>query len=373
MNEVRIGIVGMANMGRQHARYLANGEIEGARLTAICANHPSTIDSAKQQLPDDVAGFTDYNEFLHSGLIDAVMIVAPHYSHPELAIKAFEAGLHVLVEKPAGVYTKQVIPMNEAAKKSGKVFSIMYQERANPAFVRLREMIQNGKLGRIRRMIWIETISYRSNCYYASAPWRGTYETDGGGVLLNQAIHSIDTWQWLFGMPEQVQAFCECGKYHPIEVEDEAVAYMRYKNGAIGTFIASTGDAPGTSRLEITCDSGKVVAEGRRLTFYKLDMPEPEYNKTNNNPFGKLKTVVSTVEYPPREGFSHPDVTQNFTDAILYGAENKWNGLDGINSLELVNAMMLSGWQNGAMIHLPLDADLYHQTLLEKIEQNKKN
>lgn len=367
MNEVRIGIVGISNMGLQHARYIVRGEIEGARLTAVCATRQATIDSAKKELPEDVAGFTDYDAFLHSGLIDAVMIVTPHYSHPELTIKAFEAGLHVLVEKPAGVYTKQVLPMNEAAEKSGKVYSIMYQERANPVFVKLREMIKNGKLGRIHRIIWIETTCYRNDYYYTSTPWRGTYATDGGGVLLNQAIHQLDTWQWLFGMPQSVQAFCEFGKYHPIEVEDEAVAHMRYPDGAIGTFIASTGDAPGTNRLEITCDNGKVIVEGRKLTFHKLEIPEPEYNKTSTEAFGHLKSVVTTVEYPPREGFLHPEVTQNFTDAILYGAENKWDGRSGLNSLELANAMVLSSWEGNSIIPLPMDAERYYSLLEEKI------
>ena len=367
MNEVRIGIVGISNMGLQHAQYIIRGEIEGARLAAVCATRQSTVDAAKKELPESVADFTDYDAFLHSGLIDAVMVVTPHYTHPELTIKAFEAGLHVLVEKPAGVYTKQVLPMNEAAKKSGKVYSIMYQERANPAFVKLHEMIENGKLGKIRRIVWIETSSYRSDCYFTSAPWRGTYASDGGGVLLNQAIHQLDTWQWLFGMPQTVQAFCEFGKYHPIEVEDEAVAHLRYADGAVGTFIASTGDAPGTSRLEITCASGKVIVEGRKLAFHKLKIPEPEYNQNNDKPFGHPQSVVTTVEYPPREGFLHPEVTQNFTDAILYGAENQWDGLSGLNSLELANAMVLSSWEGGRIVSLPMDAERYYSQLEERI------
>lgn len=372
MNQVRIGIVGISNMGLQHARYIVGGEIEGACLTAVCATRQATIDTAMKELPASVAGFTDYSAFLNSGLIDAVMVVTPQYSHAELVIKAFEAGMHVLVEKPAGVYTKDVYPMNEAAGKSGKVYSIMYQERANPAHVKLHEMIQNGKLGNIRRIVWIETNSYRSDCYYTSFPWKGTYATDGGGVLLNQAIHALDTWQWLFGMPHSVQAFCEFGKYHPIAVEDECTAYMRYANGAVGTFIASTGDAPGTSRLEVTCDSGKVIVEGRKLTFYKLEVPEPEFNQTNTAPFGAPKSVITTVEYPPRNGFNHPAVTQNFVDAILCGAENKWDGCGGLNSLELVNAMVLSSWEGNQTISLPMDADRYYELLQEKIAEEQK-
>lgn len=367
MEEVRIGIVGIANMGLQHARYIVNGEIEGARLTAVCATRQSTVDAAKKVLPEDVAGFTDYDSFLGSGLFDAVMIVTPHYTHPELTIKALDAGFHVLVEKPAGVYTKQVLPMNEAADRSGKVYSIMYQERANPVFQKLRKMLEDGTLGTVRRIVWIETTCYRSDCYFTSAPWRGTYASDGGGVLLNQAIHQLDTWQWLFGMPETVQAFCEFGKYHPIEVEDEAVAWMRYQNGAIGTFIASTGNAPGTNRLEVTCDNGKVIIEGQKLTFYRLEIPEPVYNRENTEPFGRPKTVVTSVEYPPRNGFLHPEVTQNFTDAILCGAENKWDGRSGLGSLELANAMILSSWEGNRPVSLPLDAERYWSLLKEKI------
>ena len=367
MNEVRIGIVGISNMGLQHARYIVDGKIKGARLTAVCATRQSTIDNAKKQLPEDVVGFTDYDAFLASGLFDAVMVVTPHYTHPDLTIRAFEAGYHVLVEKPAGVYTKQVLPMNEAAKKSGKVYSIMYQERANPAIAKLHEMIVSGELGKIRRIVWIETFSYRSDCYFTSAPWRGTYASDGGGVLLNQAIHQIDSWQWLFGMPETVQAFCEFGKYHPIEVEDEAVAYLRYANGAVGTFIASTGDAPGTSRLEVTCDSGKVIVDGKTLTYHKLEVPEPVYNRENTVPFGRPRVTVTTTEFPPREGYSHPDVTQNFVDVILHGAENLWDGCDGINSLELANAMILSAWEGSKPISLPMDAERYYELLEKKI------
>lgn len=369
MDEVRIGIVGISNMGLQHARYIIRGEIKGARLTAVCATKQSTIDAAMKELPEGTAGFTDYDAFLKSGLFDAVMIVTPHYSHPELTIKAFEAGFHVLVEKPAGVYTKQVLPMNEAAKKSGKVYSIMYNERANPVLSKLHDMIADGELGKVRRIVWIETLSYRSDCYFTSAPWRGTYATDGGGVLLNQAIHQLDSWQWLFGMPEQVQAFCEFGKYHPIEVEDEAIAYLRYADGAIGTFIASTGDAPGTTRMEVTCDNGKVIVEDRKLTFHRLEMPEPVYNKTNTIPFGRPKAVVETIEYPPINGFLHPHVTQNFVDVILHGAENKWDGCSGLGSLELANAMILSAWEGNRLVSLPLDAERYYKLLEEKIEK----
>ena len=368
MNEVRIGIVGVANMGLQHARYIANGEISGTRLTAVCATKQSTIDRAKSVLPDDVQGFTDYDTFLKSGLLDAVMIVTPQFLHPEMAVKAFEKGFHVLIEKPAGVYTEHVLPMNEAAKKSGKVFSIMYNERANPAFIRLREMIQSGETEKIRRIVWIDTLSYRTDAYFESLPWHRTYASDGGGVLLNQTIHSLDIWQWLFGMPATVQAFCEFGKYHPsIEVEDEATAYMTYENGAIGSYIASTGDAPGTGRLEVTCDAGKIVVEGNILRFHKLEQTEREFNAVNKNPFGTPKVTVITTEFPKPDGMLHSRVTQNFVDVILHGAPNGWSGESGINSLELANAMILSSWEGNKTIPLPIDGKRYRSLLEEKV------
>ena len=216
--------------------------------------------------------------FFNESGIDAVIIATPHYSHPDLAKKALEKGIHVLIEKPAGVFTKNVLEMNEAAKASGKVFGIMYNQRANPLYQKIRDLIQSGQLGEIKRTNWIITDSYRSQSYYDSSKWRATWKGEGGGVLLNQALHQLDLWQWTTGlMPKKVRALSGLGKYHEIEVEDDVTAYVEYENGATGVFITSTGEAPGTNRFEIVGDLGKLVLENEELTFYRLTQSEREF------------------------------------------------------------------------------------------------
>ena len=198
--------------------------------------------------------FDDAQTMFDSGLLDAVIIATPHYDHPSLAIKAFEAGLNVITEKPAGVYTRQVLEMNAAAEKSGKLFGIMYNQRTNPVSQKLRQLIQRGQLGHIKRINWIITDWYRSQTYHDSCTWRSTWKTEGGGALINQNPHQLDLWQWLFGMPKRIMSHVSFGKYYDIEVEDDVTAFMEYGNGTTGVYITSTGEAPGTNRLEISCD-----------------------------------------------------------------------------------------------------------------------
>ena len=232
--------------------------------------------------------FSDYHEMFASGLIDAVLIATPHYLHPTIAIDGFAAGLHVLTEKPAGVYTNQVQMMNDAAKASDRVFGIMYNQRTNPQFQKIREIIKSGRLGECKRLIWIITNWYRTQAYYDSGTWRATWAGEGGGVLINQCPHNLDLWQWMFGMPTRVRATCHYGKWHNIEVEDEVTAYAEYANGASAVFITTTGEAPGTNRLEVTGDRGKVEACLEAL-----------------KPYGILETAGSGQVALSRTGFSN--------------------------------------------------------------------
>ena len=289
MSLVKVGVIGVGNMGSSHVQLLDKGQIEGATLTAICSRNESRNEWVKNNTQGDVQIFRDEETFLSESGIDAVLIATPHYSHPELAKKAFAKGIHVLIEKPAGVYTKNVLEMNEAAKSSGKVFGIMYNQRANPLYQKLRDLIHSGELGGIKRTNWIVTDTYRSQSYYDSSKWRATWKGEGGGVLLNQALHQLDIWQWTTGyMPKRIRAVCSLGKYHDIEVEDDVTAYVEYENGATGVFITSTGEVPGTNRFEIIGDRGKkIVVENEELTFYQLTQPEREFNKTYKGGFGK--------------------------------------------------------------------------------------
>ena len=278
---VRLGIVGLSWMGMQHLSYLIKGEIKDVVVAAVCNHTPEPIARFQQYFGNAIPTFLDAKEMFQSGLIDAVLIVTPHYSHPELAIEAFQCGLHVLCEKPAGGYTKQVRRMNEAAQASGKVFSMMFQQRTDSVFRKVFDIVQGNQLGELKRINWIITDCYRSDAYYKSSPWRATWQGEGGGVLPNQVSHQLDLLQWICGMPRQATGFCRFGAYHSIETEDDVTAYFEFDNGATGTVIASTGEAPGTNRLEIAGTKGKLVAENHSISLWLLDCDEREFNATS--------------------------------------------------------------------------------------------
>lgn len=375
MSVIKVGVMGIGNMGRSHVQLLGKGKINGAILTAVCDPFQDNLKELLKDTAGDVQIFKDEDAFLNESDIDAVLISTPHYDHPRLAVKAFAKGMHVLVEKPAGVYTKSVAEMNKAAKESGKVFGIMYNQRCNPIYQKLRELIQSGELGEIKRTNWIITDWYRSQSYYDSSEWRATWKGEGGGVLLNQAPHQLDLWQWTTGlMPKKVHAFCSYGKYHDIEVEDEITAYVEYENGATGIFITSTGEAPGTNRFEISGDRGKMVVENDKLTFHRLTQSEREFNATYKGGFGKPECW--TIDIPIKgERTDHQGIMQNWIDSIAKGTPLLAPGDEGIKGLEISNAIYLSSWLNKP-VELPIDAELFYKKLQERINQSsfqKKN
>ncbi|MBU5441351.1 Gfo/Idh/MocA family protein [Paenibacillus sp. MSJ-34] len=366
MEKVRIGIVGLGNMGTAHAKYLIENGVKGAELAAVCDNRPERLLWAEANLGERVKRYVRAEDLLDSGQVDGVLITTPHYDHPEQAVQALRRGLHVLVEKPAGVYTKQVREMNEAAAKSGKVFGIMYNQRTNPLYAKLKDLISSGELGEVRRTNWIITNWYRSQSYYDSGGWRATWAGEGGGVLINQDPHQLDLWQWTTGlMPKRIRAFCSFGKHRNIEVENEVTAYAEYDNGATGVFVTSTCEAPGTNRFEVTGERGKVVIEDGRLTFWRLRVSEPEFNRTFQGGFGEPEHWKCEV---PVEGDNpqHQGITQNWTNAILHGTPLLAPGEEGIKGLMLSNAMLLSTWTDD-WVDLPIDEDLFYQHLQEKI------
>jgi predicted dehydrogenase len=365
MDKVRIGIIGIGNMGSAHARYLFQGDIPGAELTAVCDTNPARLQWASETFGDKVLTFAGAEQLFAAGVVDAVMVATPHYDHPPLAIQAFNHGCHVLCEKPAGVYTKQVREMNEAAVKSGKVFSMMYNQRTNPLYQKLRDLVQSGELGPIKRTNWIITSWYRSQSYYDSGGWRATWAGEGGGVLLNQDPHQLDLWQWICGMPVRVRAFCQFGKFHEIEVEDDVTAYVEYENGATGLFVTSTGESPGTNRFEISADRGKVVVEDGKLTFWRLRVPERQFNREYKGGFGQPECWECQIPITGK-ATDHPGITANWVEAILKGAPLLAPGPEGIRGLELSNAMHLSAWLDN-WVDLPIDEELFHQKLQERI------
>ncbi|PLS08578.1 Gfo/Idh/MocA family protein [Neobacillus cucumis] len=369
MDTVKIGIIGIGNMGSSHAIYLNNKEVDGALLTAVCDHNPERLQWAKETLGKQIQTFDDTDSFFEFADIDAVIIATPHYDHPSLSIKSLEKNLHVLVEKPVGVYTKNVRELNEVAKRSGKVFGIMFNQRTNPLYQKLRELVLGGELGEIKRTNWIITDWYRSQSYYDSGGWRATWAGEGGGVLLNQDPHQLDLWQWTSGlMPKRVRAFCGFGKFHDIEVEDDVTAYVEYENGATGVFVTSTGDAPGTNRYEISGDRGKLVVEDGKLTFWRLTQSERQFNKEYKGGFGEPECWKIDI---PIKGTAtqHKGITTNWIQAIRYGSELIGPGVEGIKGLEISNAMHLSAWIDD-WVELPINEELFYSKLQERIKSS---
>ena len=357
LQTVRIGIVGVGNMGSAHARALALGEVTGASLSALC-----DVDEARREalraLYPNIPVFSTHTELIDSGSVDAIIVATPHAAHPPIAIDAFHKGLHVLVEKPAGIDIKSVHALNAAARESGRVFGIMFNQRANRLFGRAREILQSGELGAFRRSVWIITNWYRKQTYYDSGTWRGTWAGEGGGVLINQAPHNLDLWQWICGMPKNVYARCYVGLHHDVEVEDDATIMVEYEGGATGLFVTSTGDYPGTNRLEITCSRGKLLLENGKLTVTSLSMDESELRKTGKH----IYPQATVTEYLDEPYCGHVEILSNFTDAIRFGTPLLAPGSDGIFELTISNAAYLSAW-TGEKIELPLDGDRFLREL----------
>lgn len=370
MEQIKLGIIGVGNMGSGHVGNILAGKCPEITIAAVADRREARRQWAIDTLPAGTPVFEEGSDLIKSGLCNAVLIATPHYQHPVLAKEAFAQGLHVMCEKPAGVYTKAVREMNEAAKESGKVFGMMFNQRTNCVYRKMREMVQNGELGQLKRVNWIITDWYRTQIYYDSGDWRATWEGEGGGVLLNQCPHQLDLLQWICGLPVKVQAFCQEGKWHDIEVEDDVTAYLEFENGATGVFVTTTGDAPGTNRFEVTGTRGKLVCENDTLTFWKLGEDERAFCRTAKNGFEKPPCETITVE-TDGENPQHVGVLNAFAGKILHGTPLVADGEEGINGLTLSNAMHLSSWL-GHPVEIPFDEDLFLSELDKRRASSRK-
>lgn len=371
MSNLRIGIIGLGGMGSGHASYLDKGQVPGAELAAICEGDVQRLQGARETYGGKVQYFQDADAFFNAGVVDAIVIATPHYQHPPLAIEAFKRGLHVLTEKPSGVYPRHVREMNEAALKSGRVFGIVFQMRLDGAYQKMKDLISSGELGSLRRTTCIATDTFRTQAYYDSGSWRATWSGEGGGVLLNQSPHTLDVWQWLAGMPVRVRAFCSFGKWHNIEVEDDVTAYVEYSNGATGVFIASTGESPGSNRVEICGDRGRLLYEQEKLTFWRTRVPVSEFCMNSQKGFATPETWRCDVPFQDNIG-QHFQICKGFVHAIKKGVAPIVPGEEGMNSLQLANAMLLSTWTND-WVTLPVNESLYEEKLQDAIRHSTKH
>jgi UDP-N-acetyl-2-amino-2-deoxyglucuronate dehydrogenase len=381
MKQVRLGIVGLGAQGGAYAGFIAEGKVKNMVIGAICDNDPDKKAVAAEKYPN-VPFYDNYTEMLESGDVDAVVTCVPHFLHPEMGIEALGKNIHALVEKPAGVYTKQVKELNDfAASKPELTYAIMFNQRTNPLYQKLKELIDSGEIGNIRRTNWMITTWWRPQGYYNQSEWRATWGGEGGGVLVNQAPHQIDLLQWICGMPKKVSSTVKYGFQRDIAVEDEVTAVFEYENGGTGVFVTCTHDVLGTDRFEILGDNGKIIVdESKKITIKRLKKPEPEMNATMDmrdvmSIFmgGDTSDIYSTEEivFESVWGGQHIAVLENFAANIVDGTPLVAPGSDGINGVALANAIHLSSWL-GKEVELPFDEDLFLAELNKKIEEEGK-
>ena len=371
MEKVRFGIVGCGNMGTGHSRHFREGSVTNGVLTAVCDINEKKFAGFKERFGDSIAYFNNAEDMYKSGLCDCVIICTPHYSHTDLAILAMDYNLNCIVEKPAGVYTLQVKEMLARAEKSDKILGIMFNQRTNPAFKTMKQMIADGKIGDIKRTNWIITDWYRTQYYYDTGAWRATWAGEGGGVLYNQSPHQLDLFQWIIGMQlSKVHAFCHYGKWHDIEVEDDVTCYVEYPNGATGVFITTTADAPGTNRFEVTGTLGTLIFENNKLYYKQLLKDERVHCMEADKGFEPPETLPTVEIELEGDNPQHLGILNNIANAIL-GLEPVYApAKDGLAGVQLANAMHLSSWLDRS-VTLPIDDELFYEELKKRIAVSK--
>ena len=374
MKSVRCGVIGVGNMGAYHARSLAAGRIGRATLTAV-----SDLDPAQLAQFPGLPGFADSRELIRSGLVDAVLVATPHYDHTTIGVDALQHGLHVLVEKPISVHKADCARLLAASTKPRQIFAAMFNQRTDPYFQKIRSLVKSGELGELQRLSWTITDWFRTDAYYNSGGWRATWAGEGGGVLLNQATHNLDLWQWMFGMPVRIRAVCGLGRYHNIEVEDDVTAVMEYATGATGVFITTTGEAPGANRLEVAGDRGRLIYENNKLRVTQTAGSVRDFRRQSPQHYAMPEQTEQVFEFPDHGG-QHVAVLQNFVDAILDGQALLAPAAEGIGAVELANAMLWSSLHNEA-VSLPLDGSEFERQLrqlcetsnFKKVTEHKKH
>ena len=365
---IKVGIIGIGNQGGYYAEHMNYSK--HLELTAVADINPARLEWAEKTVPH-AARFADAIEMLDSGLVEACIVVTPHYDHPRYAMECMKRGIHVLVDKPAGVYTKQVKAMNAMADAHPEIkFGVMFCLRTIEVYQKVHDLIASGDFGEMRRMNWIITTWYRPQAYYDSGAWRATWAGEGGAVLMNQCPHQLDLLQWMCGVPKKVHSHLHFGKWHDIETEDDATVYMEFANGATGVFITSTGDARGTNRLEIQMDKGRFIVENDVLTIETYEMAEQDFSKASTTPFDTMSYTTEEFHGKTPDRF-HFIVLDAWAEAVLGTGEMIADGREGLNSTMLTNAMQLSTFI-GQTVELPIDDELYYAELMKRVATSRQ-
>ncbi len=368
MDKVKVGIIGLGNIGTVHIGFTK--EIPQAELVAVCDIDRAKADAKAKE--NNCKAFYSAEDLFAAKLVDMVIVAVPHYSHTPITIQGFENGVHVLCEKPIAVMKSDAQKMNDAHAKHPELrFGVGFQQRTIEAHKKIKKLIDGGEFGKIMRVNWIITDWFRSQCYYDSGTWRATWKGEGGGVLLNQCPHNLDLFQWFFGLPVKVRSSVSIGKYHDIEVEDEVNTYCEFADGSTGNFITSTGEYPGTNRLEIMGTRGRMVFEAGVIKFRRTEEDVREFCRTTLESFPTMPTWDIEVPCKPGSGKAHRDLVETFVKAVLDPkVKLVAEGEEGIRSLEFGNAMLYSGLKHEE-VTLPIDTVKYDAMLQDLIKNSK--
>lgn len=342
---------------RMHKRGLPLDVIE---VVGVCdtQEEPARLEAEAWDCPY----FLDYQAMLDEVKPDVFVIMVPHLFHPDMAIYALRAGVHVLCEKPLAIQVAEADRMIAVAKETGRILAVNFQYRLRPEIVAAKKLIEEGRLGKIQhvdlKIAWV-----RPNYYYRG--WRGGWNSEGGALLMNQLPHEIDLICHLVGMPQRLYAWTRTIG-HDFAVEDTVQAMLEWENGALGSIHASTAEAGQDMRFEIIGTQGHLQVPQGVFKFKSFGADMIEYIKVSEKSFQNADLVEETVELDPHLEGSHRDVHRNFYQAVVNGTAVNADAVSALHSLEIANAMTLSS-HTGQVIEFPLDRQAYAD-LLAKLQ-----
>ena len=364
---VKVGIVGIGLIAETYIEFLTQGEVKNIELVALSSRNSEILNKVNEKYQCNATLFTDYDDMLDSHLIDACIICTPHGVHPIMAMSAIQRGIHVLVEKPLGIDQDEMIELIEVAKSHQEIVcGVLFNRRLSNVYRYVKELMNQNTIGNMKRIHWQITNSYRSEAYYHSSPWRGSYALEGGGILMSQVSHQLDLFLYLGGMAKNVYAQCHVGVERDIQVENEAVILMNYLNGASGQFIASAREFPGTNRLEISGSKASIIVENDdKVNIYRLKEDEEKIAKTTKELFPILEYDHEVVLFEHEENKTqHIATIQNFVNAILFKEKIACTFEEAMQSLIITQAAYLSNWKQ-EMIELPMNKEEFKIKLNE--------
>ncbi len=380
MKKVRYGIIGVGVQGKKYADLIQSGKMENSVLTALC----TTSEEKKTKLEDeyqDVSVFLDYKDMIKSKEVDAIITTCPSQYHTEIARNALVMGVSVLNEKPAGINSRQVSNLNAIYKrfksKNNVSYGLVFNQRTNTIYQEIKKIIETKQLGDFRRINWIQNSWYRPKEYYESGFWRAKYSQEGGGLIINQAQHTLDLFYYMVGLPKKVFAKTLLGYQRDITTDSDVSVIFEYENGATGNYVSCTHDMMGTDRLEIDLSGGKIIVENEQCTIYTFFKDEKEVNLTYSNAEYKNienifidKKIITNQNNAPDKQYLM--IIENFSNNILNGEPLIADGLDSGFSVQMSDAINLSNYY-GKELTIPVDEDDYLKFLAGKIiAENKK-